>query len=93
MAMMTYSIPYLHNLIRLIVMAVKFTLINVAIYLQSYQLFLNRLGFNPDAWLDELNSFKSIEIIAGGTVDQLKDSCRQVGKKFSFGLKLIPALE
>jgi hypothetical protein len=40
---------------------------------------LERLNLNPDTWLDELNSFKSIGITAVGTVDQLKDFCKQVG--------------
>lgn len=43
--------------------------------------------------LDELNSFKSIGITAVGTVDQLKDFCKQVGKEFAIGLKLTPYLE
>ncbi len=54
---------------------------------------LERLNLNPDTWLDELNSFKSIGITAVGTVDQLKDFCKQVGKEFAVGLKLIPYLE
>lgn len=54
---------------------------------------LERLKLNPDTWLDELNSFRSIGITAVGSVDQLKDFCKQVGKKFTVGLKLIPALE
>ena len=54
---------------------------------------LERLNLNPDTWLDELNSFKSIGITAVGTVDQLKSFCKQIGKDFCVGLKLIPALE
>ena len=54
---------------------------------------LERLNLNPDTWLDELNTFKSIGITAIGTVDQLKAFCKQVGKQFAKGLKLIPALE
>ena len=54
---------------------------------------LERLNLNPDTWLDELNNFKSIGITAVGTVDQLKAFCKQVGKQFAKGLKLIPALE
>ncbi len=54
---------------------------------------LERLKLNPDTWLDELNSFKSIGITAVGTVDQLKDFCKQVGKEFAIGLKLTPYLE
>ena len=54
---------------------------------------LERLNLNPDTWLDELNSFKSIGISAVGTVEQLKAFCKQIGKQFARGLKLIPALE
>ena len=54
---------------------------------------LERLNLNPDTWLDELNSFKSIGITAVGTVDQLKKFCKKIGKGFCVGLKLIPALE
>ena len=54
---------------------------------------LERLNLNPDTWLDELNSFKSIGITAVGTVDQLQAFCEQVGKQFAKGLSLIPALE
>ena len=45
------------------------------------------------AVMRELNSFKSIGITAVGTVDQLKAFCKQVGKQFAKGLRLIPALE
>jgi hypothetical protein len=54
---------------------------------------LERLNLNPDTWLGELNSFKSIGITAVGTVEQLKSFCKQIGKDFCVGLKLIPALE
>ncbi len=54
---------------------------------------LERLNLNPDTWLVELNSFKSIGISAVGTVEQLRAFCKQVGKRFSKGLKLIPVLE
>jgi hypothetical protein len=54
---------------------------------------LKRLNLNPDTWLDEFNSFKTIGITAVGTVAQLKGFCLNVGKKFNVGLKLIPALE
>ncbi len=54
---------------------------------------LERLNLNPDTCLVELNGFKSIGITAVGTVNQLKDFSKQAGKKFSVGLKLIPALE
>ncbi len=54
---------------------------------------LARLNLNPNTWLDELNSFRSIGITAVGTVDQLKQFSQQVDKKFAVGLKLIPALE
>jgi putative transposase len=54
---------------------------------------LRRLDLNPDSWLDELNAFKSSGITAVGTTSQLKEFCKCVGKKFSIGLKLKPALE
>ena len=54
---------------------------------------LLRLNLNPDTWLDELNQFKTKGITAVGTVDQLKDFCLNVGKKFNIGLMLKPALE
>jgi REP element-mobilizing transposase RayT len=54
---------------------------------------LIRLNLNPDTWLEEFNQFKTKGITAVGTVDQLKEFCQNVGKKFSFGLRLKPALE
>ncbi|WP_223786816.1 transposase [Marinicella meishanensis] len=54
---------------------------------------LDRLGLNPDTWMDELKGFKSVGFSAVGTVDQLKDFCRQVGKKFALGLRLKTVLE
>jgi REP element-mobilizing transposase RayT len=54
---------------------------------------LERLNLNPDTWLDEFNSLKTLGITAVGTVAQLKDFCSNVGKKFNFGLRLKPALE
>jgi putative transposase len=54
---------------------------------------LDRIGLNPDTWMDELNGFKSVGFSAVGTVDQLKEFCRNVGKKFAVGLRLKPALE
>ena len=54
---------------------------------------LLRLNLNPDTWLDEFNSFKTLGITAVGTVSQLKEFCQNVGKKFTFGLRLKPALE
>jgi hypothetical protein len=52
---------------------------------------LKRLNLNPDTWLDKFNNFKTIGITAVGTVDQLKEFCQNVGKKFNIGLKLKPA--
>jgi hypothetical protein len=54
---------------------------------------LHRLDLNPDTWLDELKAFKSSGITAIGTTSQLKAFCQNVGKKFSFGLRLKPVLE
>lgn len=54
---------------------------------------LLRLDLNPDTWMDELNQFKTKGYTAVGTVSQLKEFCQNVGKKFSIGLKLKPALE
>jgi putative transposase len=54
---------------------------------------LERLDLNPDTWMDELKGFKSVGFSAVGTVDQLKDFCRRVGKKFALGLRLKPVLE
>ncbi|MBE9548285.1 MAG: transposase [Proteobacteria bacterium] len=52
-----------------------------------------RLGLNPDTWLEEINSFSSRGFTAVGTVEQLRQFCATVGKKWNLGLKLIPALE
>ena len=54
---------------------------------------LIRLNLNPDTWLNELNQFRTNGITAVGTVQQLKDFCTNIGKKFNIGLKLKPALE
>ena len=54
---------------------------------------LRRLDLNPETWLDELKAFKSSGITAIGTTSQLKNFCQNVGKKFSFGLRLKPVLE
>ena len=54
---------------------------------------LERLNLNPDTWMDELLGFKSVGFSAVGTVDQLKDFCCKVGKKFAVALRLKPALE
>jgi len=54
---------------------------------------LNRLNLNSDTWLDELNQFKTKGHTAVGTVQQLKDFCRSVRKKWRNGIQLIPALE
>ncbi|WP_223788713.1 hypothetical protein [Marinicella meishanensis] len=54
---------------------------------------LDRLGLNPDTWMDELTGFKTVGFSAVGTVDQLKNFCHKVGKKFAMGLRLKAALE
>ena len=54
---------------------------------------LDRLSLDPDTWLEELKGFKSIGFSAVGTVDQLKNFCQKVGKKFAVGHRLKPALE
>jgi putative transposase len=54
---------------------------------------LDRLGLNPDTWLDELKGFKSVGFSAVGTIDQLKEFCKKVGKRFAVGHRLKPALE
>ena len=54
---------------------------------------LDRLGLDPDTWMDELKGFKSVGFTAIGTVDQHRDFCKHVGKKFAVGLRLKPALK
>ena len=54
---------------------------------------LDRLNLNSDTWLDELNQFKTKGHTAVGTVQQLKDYCKNVDKKWRNGIQLIPALE
>ena len=54
---------------------------------------LDRLNLNPDTWLDELNQFKTSGKTAVGTVSQLKEFCKSVGKKWRTGIQLTPALE
>jgi hypothetical protein len=54
---------------------------------------LERLNLNPDTWLDELNQFKTKGHTAVGTVQQLKDFCQSVKKKWRTGIQLNPALE
>lgn len=54
---------------------------------------LDRLNLEPDTWIDELMGFKSIGFSAVGTVDQLKEFCSSVGKKFAIGYRLYPVLE
>ena len=54
---------------------------------------IDEIGINPDDWLDELKGFKSIGYSAVGTVEQLKEFSAKTGKKWSLGIKLIPALE
>ncbi|MFC3194060.1 hypothetical protein ACFODZ_07390 [Marinicella sediminis] len=46
---------------------------------------LDRLGLDPDTWLDELKGIKSVGFTAVGTVDQLKSFCQKVGKRFAVG--------
>jgi hypothetical protein len=48
---------------------------------------------HPYNWMDELNQFKSTGITAIGTVNQLKEFCQNVGKKWCTGIQLTPALE
>jgi hypothetical protein len=43
--------------------------------------------------MDELNQFKTKVHTAVGTVQQLKDFCHNVKKKWRTGIQLIPALE
>ena len=54
---------------------------------------LERLNLNSDTWLDELNQFKTKGHTAVGTVQQLKDFCQSVSKKWRTGIQLNPALE
>ena len=54
---------------------------------------LERLNLNSDTWMDELNQFKSKGHTAVGTVQQLKDFCQSVSKKWRKGIQIIPALE
>jgi len=54
---------------------------------------LNRLNLNSDTWLDELNQFKTKGHTAVGTIQQLKDFCKSVRKKWRNGIQLNPALE
>ena len=54
---------------------------------------LYRLNLNTDTWIDELNQFKTKGNTAVGTVQQLKDFCKNVNKKWRNGIQLIPALE
>ena len=54
---------------------------------------LERLNLNADTWLDELKQFKTKGHSAVGTVQQLKDFCKSVQKKWRTGIQLNPALE
>jgi len=54
---------------------------------------LERLNLDPNTWLDELNQFKTKGHSAVGTVQQLKDFCKSVQKKWRNGIQLNPALE
>ena len=54
---------------------------------------LERLNLNTDTWLGELNQFKTKGHTAVETVQQLKDFCQSVSKKWRTGIQLNPALE
>ena len=54
---------------------------------------IDQIGINPDNWIDELKGFKSIGFSAVGTAEQLKEFSAKTGRKWSLGIKLIPALE
>jgi putative transposase len=54
---------------------------------------LQRLNLNSNTWLDELNQFKTKGHTAVGTVQQLKDFCQSVNKKWRNGIQLNQALE
>jgi hypothetical protein len=53
----------------------------------------DRLALDPDTSLEELKGFKSVGFSAVGTVNQLKQFCKKVGKRFAVGHRLKPALE
>ena len=54
---------------------------------------INLMGINSDTWLDELKGFKTVGFSAVGTAAQLIEFSAKVKKKWTLGLKLIPALE
>ena len=54
---------------------------------------LYRLNLNPNTWLDELKQFTTTGHTAVGTIQQLKDFCYSVRKKWRAGIQLNPALE
>ena len=54
---------------------------------------LKRLNLNKSTWLDELNQFKNKGHTAIGTIQQLKDFCKNVNKKWRTGIQLVSALE
>ena len=54
---------------------------------------LHRLNLNSLTWLNELNQFKTKGHTAIGTIQQLKDFCHNVNKKWRTGIQLTPALE
>lgn len=54
---------------------------------------LHRLNLNSNTWLDELKQFKTTGHTAIGTVQQLKDFCHNLNKKWRTGIQLIPVLE
>ncbi len=54
---------------------------------------VDQIGLNPDTWLDELKSLKSIGFSAVGTAEQLKDFSIKTKRKWALGVKLSSALE
>ncbi len=54
---------------------------------------IDQIGINPDDWLDELKGFKSIGFSAVGTTEQLKEYSKKTKRKWTFGIKLKPALK
>ncbi len=54
---------------------------------------LEKLGLSADTWLKELNQFKTAGYTAVGTVSQIKNFCRNLGKRWAIGFQLTTALE
>ncbi len=54
---------------------------------------IDEIGINPDSWLDELKGLKSIGFSAVGTAKQLRAFSVKTKRKWTVGIKLIPALE